>query len=331
MQGGGGCQRRGARQLWGWDAARNAVCAEALEGGKRACQPHLHRRPPAPRTARRRAKSLATLHPLGLTDDWSDKLRGQEFVSDKRGATFEHYAQVVLTSIEPRSRPAAAFDAYEYTVQSHSYDTGARAVARACVRASWAWGGWRRGRQPGGAGGAAAALPGWPNPPNTRTRNATRHGNRTHRTHTPSPMRSQRPRRRPRLCKVLLLDVAHPDCCHRAPKGLLPLPHRHLRGHRRRLHRGWHHRCVWERSSHACMWQGGGAGRGCVSGRGCCRAALREQFAAARLPPPHHHHHTKHPGDRPTSTPCAPSLLQTDAMVHQVNKITKKLELGKQG
>ncbi|PSC73593.1 disulfide-isomerase 5-4 [Micractinium conductrix] len=75
----------------------------------------------------RRRALLQHMHPLGLTDDWSDKLRGQSFTNDGNGVTYEHYMQVVLTTIEPRRRPELAFDAYEYTVQSHQYKLGEHA------------------------------------------------------------------------------------------------------------------------------------------------------------------------------------------------------------
>jgi len=42
----------------------------------------------------RRRRALAALHPLGLSDDWADKLRGRSFMSPSAGATYEHYAQV---------------------------------------------------------------------------------------------------------------------------------------------------------------------------------------------------------------------------------------------
>lgn len=67
-------------------------------------------------------KTLAAMHPLGLSADWADKLAGQSFISLNERSTFEHHARVVLTSIEPRKGgPAAHFDAYEYTVHSHAY------------------------------------------------------------------------------------------------------------------------------------------------------------------------------------------------------------------
>jgi len=84
----------------------------------------------------RRRRALSTLHPLGLVDDWADKLRGRSFVSPSSGATYEHYMQVVLTSIEPRSSPASRFDAYEYTVQSHAYDAADHAAAKFTYRMS---------------------------------------------------------------------------------------------------------------------------------------------------------------------------------------------------
>lgn len=39
-------------------------------------------------------QSLAKLHPAGLSDDWADKLAGQDFFSRASKATFEHYMQV---------------------------------------------------------------------------------------------------------------------------------------------------------------------------------------------------------------------------------------------
>ena len=42
----------------------------------------------------RRRAALAALHPLGLTDDWADKLRDQSFIDDAGGITYEHYMQV---------------------------------------------------------------------------------------------------------------------------------------------------------------------------------------------------------------------------------------------
>lgn len=70
----------------------------------------------------RRLKTLAAMHPLGLSADWADKLAGQAFISQNERSTFEHHARVVLTSIEPRrGGPAAHFDAYEYTVHSHAF------------------------------------------------------------------------------------------------------------------------------------------------------------------------------------------------------------------
>jgi thiol-disulfide isomerase/thioredoxin len=71
----------------------------------------------------RRRKALETYHPLGLTDDWSDKLSGEDFYAINQKTTFEHYMQVVLTSIQPSDRNSEAnFDAYEYTVHSHMYN-----------------------------------------------------------------------------------------------------------------------------------------------------------------------------------------------------------------
>eukprot|EP00891_Asterochloris_glomerata_P001965 jgi/Astpho2/1965/Aster-00474 len=84
----------------------------------------------------RRRKALEKYHPLGLTENWSDKLASTDFYSPNQLATFEHHMQaraprlpaatsdcVVLTSIEPRHHNSEArFDAYEYTVHSHMYN-----------------------------------------------------------------------------------------------------------------------------------------------------------------------------------------------------------------
>ena len=69
----------------------------------------------------RRFKALAALHPHGLTKDWSDKLAGRAFSANSEGWTFEHYLQVVLTTIEA-GRRGDSYNAYEYTVQSHDYN-----------------------------------------------------------------------------------------------------------------------------------------------------------------------------------------------------------------
>lgn len=78
----------------------------------------------------RRKRALVKYHPLGLTNDWSDKLAGQAFISENAGATYEHYLQTVLTSIQPRKSKLARFDAYEYTVQSHAYDAEDHAAVK---------------------------------------------------------------------------------------------------------------------------------------------------------------------------------------------------------
>ena len=35
------------------------------------------------------------MHPLGLTDDWADKLQGESFSDEAAGITYEHYMQVL--------------------------------------------------------------------------------------------------------------------------------------------------------------------------------------------------------------------------------------------
>ena len=50
---------------------------------------------------------LQQLHPLGLRDDWADKLAAQEFVARNALTTFEHYLQAsapILQSYELSNR-----------------------------------------------------------------------------------------------------------------------------------------------------------------------------------------------------------------------------------
>ncbi|KXZ55092.1 hypothetical protein GPECTOR_3g247 [Gonium pectorale] len=83
------------------------------------------------RPSPRKYAQLKRLHPAGLTPDWADKLREEFFVSEHPQSTHEHYLQVVLTTIEPRhNRRTGAYDAYEYTVHSHTYQSDAIPSAR---------------------------------------------------------------------------------------------------------------------------------------------------------------------------------------------------------
>eukprot|EP01023_Acetabularia_acetabulum_P037183 TRINITY_DN3520_c0_g1_i4.p1 TRINITY_DN3520_c0_g1~~TRINITY_DN3520_c0_g1_i4.p1 ORF type:complete len:504 (-),score=68.91 TRINITY_DN3520_c0_g1_i4:2189-3580(-) len=72
-----------------------------------------------------RQKQLERLHPLGLNPDWADKLKERKFMSLSELTTHEHYLQVVLTTVKPRTyqRGSGDYDAYEYTVHSHTYNT----------------------------------------------------------------------------------------------------------------------------------------------------------------------------------------------------------------
>eukprot|EP01025_Chloroclados_australasicus_P008753 TRINITY_DN131_c3_g1_i1.p1 TRINITY_DN131_c3_g1~~TRINITY_DN131_c3_g1_i1.p1 ORF type:complete len:477 (+),score=32.38 TRINITY_DN131_c3_g1_i1:245-1675(+) len=72
-----------------------------------------------------RMATLKKMHPLGLNPDWADKLQGQQFISKTEKATHEHYMQVVQTTIKPLTirRGMGDYDAYEYTVHSHTFNT----------------------------------------------------------------------------------------------------------------------------------------------------------------------------------------------------------------
>lgn len=74
------------------------------------------------RPSPKRLRTLARLHPGGLEADWADKLQGRVYRSVKPEETHEHYMQLVLTTVQPvRGGRLSAYDAYEYTVHSHSY------------------------------------------------------------------------------------------------------------------------------------------------------------------------------------------------------------------
>lgn len=90
--GGGGCPARGAPvRRPNKQAPPSPAAAPSPQPSTPALiHPGLR---PAPLFCRR-YKALNNLHPLGLTEDWSDKLRDQAYMSDARGATFEHYMQV---------------------------------------------------------------------------------------------------------------------------------------------------------------------------------------------------------------------------------------------
>eukprot|EP01026_Neomeris_dumetosa_P041870 TRINITY_DN34771_c0_g1_i16.p1 TRINITY_DN34771_c0_g1~~TRINITY_DN34771_c0_g1_i16.p1 ORF type:complete len:399 (+),score=39.16 TRINITY_DN34771_c0_g1_i16:102-1298(+) len=79
-----------------------------------------------------RQTQLKKLHPLGLTQDWSDKLQNRGFISKTEQATHEHYMQVVLTTIQPLTvrRGVGDYDAYEYTVHSHTFNSDNVPAAR---------------------------------------------------------------------------------------------------------------------------------------------------------------------------------------------------------
>lgn len=78
----------------------------------------------------RRHTALARLHPMGLSEDWHDKLATQVFSSTNQRVTYEHYAQVVLTTVDPKQGALSSYDAYEYVVHSHNFNTDEIPAAR---------------------------------------------------------------------------------------------------------------------------------------------------------------------------------------------------------
>eukprot|EP00240_Pyramimonas_obovata_P001133 CAMPEP_0118942772 /NCGR_PEP_ID=MMETSP1169-20130426/36801_1 /TAXON_ID=36882 /ORGANISM="Pyramimonas obovata, Strain CCMP722" /LENGTH=486 /DNA_ID=CAMNT_0006887843 /DNA_START=217 /DNA_END=1677 /DNA_ORIENTATION=+ len=68
------------------------------------------------------------LHPDGLLNAWSNRLKGRVFFSTEANITHEHYTQVVMTSVEPRTFGIVEVgynrvDLYEYTHHSHAIKT----------------------------------------------------------------------------------------------------------------------------------------------------------------------------------------------------------------
>mmetsp|Transcript_25551 Transcript_25551/g.35254 ORF Transcript_25551/g.35254 Transcript_25551/m.35254 type:complete len:494 (+) Transcript_25551:129-1610(+) len=65
------------------------------------------------------------LHPEGLLNAWSNRLKGRMFPSHETNVTHEHYCQVVMTSVEPYSTSGRynRVDLYEYTHHSHAIHT----------------------------------------------------------------------------------------------------------------------------------------------------------------------------------------------------------------
>ncbi|KDD75200.1 hypothetical protein H632_c814p2, partial [Helicosporidium sp. ATCC 50920] len=59
---------------------------------------------------------------------WGDRLAGRTFAELAIGETYEHYLQVVRSTLHPRGGEDA--DAYEYTVQSHAYEAEAHSSAK---------------------------------------------------------------------------------------------------------------------------------------------------------------------------------------------------------
>jgi len=76
--------------------------------------------------SRKKWAMVEALHPEGLLNAWSNRLRGRVFVSHEANITQEHYCQVVMTSVEPRGDSTYhhnRVDLYEYTHHSHAIHT----------------------------------------------------------------------------------------------------------------------------------------------------------------------------------------------------------------
>ena len=86
-------------------------------------------------TARIDFPALVSKFPQYFSTEWLDKMAGQAYISENAGATYEHYLQTVLTTVEPGSS-SKKLDAYEYTVQSHAYDAEDHASVKFTYKSS---------------------------------------------------------------------------------------------------------------------------------------------------------------------------------------------------
>jgi len=78
--------------------------------------------------SRNKWNMVQRLHPDGLLNAWSNRLKGRVFFSTEANITHEHYTQVVMTSVEPRTYGIMEVgyqrvDLYEYTHHSHAIRT----------------------------------------------------------------------------------------------------------------------------------------------------------------------------------------------------------------
>ena len=93
---------------------------------------HVHHLYFGNKPTKRRQAALVSKFPQYFSTEWLDKMAGQAYISENAGATYEHYLQTVLTTVEPGSS-SKKLDAYEYTVQSHAYDAEDHADRKSVV------------------------------------------------------------------------------------------------------------------------------------------------------------------------------------------------------
>lgn len=125
---------------------------------------HVHHLYFGNRPTKKNRMLLESKFPQYFESGWLDKMAGQAFIAENPGATYEHYLQTVLTTVEPTSSPKVkaarsinvyvsncraglshvvislpfftahfpTFPArYEYTAQSHAYDAEDHASVKA--------------------------------------------------------------------------------------------------------------------------------------------------------------------------------------------------------
>ena len=71
---------------------------------------HVHHLYFGNKPTQRRKKALESKYSQYFEADWLDKMAGRAFVAENPGATYEHYLQTVMTSVEPKK--SKRLDAY---------------------------------------------------------------------------------------------------------------------------------------------------------------------------------------------------------------------------
>ena len=83
---------------------------------------HVHHLYFGNKPTKRNRMLLESKFPRYFESDWLDKMAGQAFTSENPGATYEHYLQTVLTTVEPTTskklRASRSFNVYVWSVRA---------------------------------------------------------------------------------------------------------------------------------------------------------------------------------------------------------------------